>query len=563
MRYPTARVALVLFLISAVTFHVEAKSSEWRDAQGAAFKGEPTEVIGPFAIFRTSGNGGRRMLLRGLAPADRLRLYREISARPPRAAHWSEAKGFATGDLAGRLLRVENKKLVRADLAALPEPELLIVLYGSHNDGESWQMVNNFIPTHRRLQRVYPGTIATVFFGVRHDALQHREFATDSFMPWLVADFSEESSMRSLVDFAPREGTLILLLSREGVPLLSARATDLAAMRKFTDKLADLLWLLPTDNARTWEDRLAYGEVVRPLEFATRATGPLLIGNPLRADGLRRYGVKRISAKFDVAADATVTRVALQPDSLVAENLAAPIAETLQKKSVFLPAIDHGTAVAGTYDYVLDIPPDNPALAADTAWFNSEIRQEIPLNSWLVLKPIHVPEQDFGVDYVDATGKVVLKPVETSNSKVSRASQMSAFNSDWFGADGAGSVFPVEGTSVRIGSDEPIWRRMSAKDGLVDFAAGLRTLNYCVGYAWTEFEAPAEMDAWLGIGSDDGLKIWHNGQLVNDQWIRRQSRLDDDVVPLHLKAGKNQFLIKIQNATGDWSFLCRLRIKNS
>jgi hypothetical protein len=37
------------------------------------------------------------------------------------------------------------------------------------------------------------------------------------------------------------------------------------------------------------------------------------------------------------------------------------------------------------------------------------------------------------------------------------------------------------------------------------------------------------MDAWLGIGSDDGLKIWFNGELVHDKWIRRMSRIDDDV----------------------------------
>ena len=63
------------------------------------------------------------------------------------------------------------------------------------------------------------------------------------------------------------------------------------------------------------------------------------------------------------------------------------------------------------------------------------------------------------------------------------------------------------------------------------------------------------------MGSDDGIKIWLNGELVNDKWIRRISRIDDDIVPLRLKKGKNQLLIKIQNATGDWSFIYRLRTR--
>ena len=90
---------------------------------------------------------------------------------------------------------------------------------------------------------------------------------------------------------------------------------------------------------------------------------------------------------------------------------------------------------------------------------------------------------------------------------------------------------------------------------------GLQNLDYSVGYAWAEWESPADLDAWLGIGSDDGLKIWLNGALVHDKWIRRMSRIDDDVVPMHLTKGRNQILIKIQNAEGDWSFVYRLRTR--
>ena len=85
--------------------------------------------------------------------------------------------------------------------------------------------------------------------------------------------------------------------------------------------------------------------------------------------------------------------------------------------------------------------------------------------------------------------------------------------------------------------------------------------GYCVGYAWTEIEVTAATNAWLSIGSDDGLKIWHNGTLVHDRWVRRLSHIDDDIVPLKLKAGKNQLLIKIQNASGAWSFVTRLRFR--
>ena len=83
----------------------------------------------------------------------------------------------------------------------------------------------------------------------------------------------------------------------------------------------------------------------------------------------------------------------------------------------------------------------------------------------------------------------------------------------------------------------------------------------CVGYAWTEIMSPADTDAWLGIGSDDGLKVWVNGRLVANSWVVRPSRLGDHVVPFRLKAGRNQILVKVQNDTAAWSFIARLRVR--
>jgi hypothetical protein len=41
-----------------------------------------------------------------------------------------------------------------------------------------------------------------------------------------------------------------------------------------------------------------------------------------------------------------------------------------------------------------------------------------------------------------------------------------------------------------------------------------------------------ETEALLGIGSDDGVKVWLNGELVHENWIDRGVEPDDDVVPV-------------------------------
>ena len=69
---------------------------------------------------------------------------------------------------------------------------------------------------------------------------------------------------------------------------------------------------------------------------------------------------------------------------------------------------------------------------------------------------------------------------------------------------------------------------------------------------------PAETSALLGIGSDDAVKVWLNGELVHENWATRPAREDDDLVPVKFRAGPNHLLLKIQNGRESWGFACRL-----
>lgn len=557
------RAALAAGIVSFLLPWLAAASSGWSDIQGARLRGDPTDILGPYALFRSGSRGGQRVLLRGLAPETCRRLERELAQRAPLAARWSEARGAASAPLAGHALRVANGQLRPVDFSALPEPELLLVLAGAPNNGESWQMIENLRPLHRRLEQVLHGRCATVFVGVRQTSDMYRSFAVDASMPWLVADYFALNSLGPISRLIPPEGTQMLLLSREGTPLVSGVATNLAAITKFTDDVVELVGWMNPDNPRTWKDRAHYASAVRPQQFADAVSGPQLIGNPLQPDALRRRGIRRVAARIEVSADGIPSTVTLAPAPVLPARMAAAVADALRRHAVFVPAVSHGAAVAGSYEYALDIPAENPTAAADAAWLGGVARVELPIPAWLVLRPIHVPESDFGgeIDHVDASGKVILKTLDVTDEGMSRRAQLSAFHTDWFAGAGAASVRPVEGEVQPVDQVRPTWRRMVPTDGLVDLAAGLGNVDYCVGYAWTEINVPTDLDAWLGIGSDDGLKIWHNGTLVVDRWIRRPSRIDDDIVPLHLPKGRNQLLLKIQNMRIEWSFICRLRVR--
>ena len=79
-----------------------------------------------------------------------------------------------------------------------------------------------------------------------------------------------------------------------------------------------------------------------------------------------------------------------------------------------------------------------------------------------------------------------------------------------------------------------------------------------ITYAWAQIEMPEERQAVLGIGSDDGVKVWLNGELVHEYWVCRGVGIDNDRVPVTFKKGMNQLVLKVQNQGGPWGFCCRL-----
>jgi hypothetical protein len=557
---------VLLLLVLAVPRTSGAESADWPDADGSRFSGKPAGTFGSLALFRTKEKLLKRVPLRVLSPEDCQRFYRAIAERPDRAARWIDAKSPATGQLIGNTLRVEYqyRKLVPADLSILPEPELLIVFYGYQNWPGSWLMLNNIGPNYRRIQGVYPGLVHGVFFGLAPSVYEHESMAITAWMPWLVTKYSRQDQLPALTHYAPNQAPSFLVMTRHGDPLLQGEPTNLNVVRDYVDALIELLWTTHPYNNDAWIDRAHYGRAVRPLQFANASTGPELIGNPLRADGLRQRGISRIEARLEVDAEGKVTAATLLPGSVVPEKMAGQLTAALRRSALLLPAIDHGQAVASTYDYVQEIPPAIPQAEADALWLERSMRGQVLLRDWLLLTSIPVSQQEFDdVQSVGPDGKVILRTFEVNQAKVSRASQLSAFHTDFFGEAGAASVLPQVGQTQVVDGHTLTWRAVKSLDGYVDLKYGQKgPSDYCVGYAWAEVEVSADIQAWLGIGSDDGLKLWHNGELVLDRWRHRISQLDDDVVPIKLKAGKNHLLLKVQNMTRDWSFVARLRYRD-
>jgi hypothetical protein len=115
-----------------------------------------------------------------------------------------------------------------------------------------------------------------------------------------------------------------------------------------------------------------------------------------------------------------------------------------------------------------------------------------------------------------------------------------------------------EGAAVELGGSVGGcgWKRASgcAKTGFVDLRKGLGPAEYCVGYAYAEIESTHPRDTILRCGSDDGIRIWLNGEVVHSHDVGRGYKPCADEAPIHLRAGINRVLVKVSNFSGAWGF---------
>jgi hypothetical protein len=100
-------------------------------------------------------------------------------------------------------------------------------------------------------------------------------------------------------------------------------------------------------------------------------------------------------------------------------------------------------------------------------------------------------------------------------------------------------------------------RRWTERAELTDGAVHAFAGENCAHYLARTIDAPNARELTLGFGSDDGIRVWHDGALVLDREVVRTAAPDQDQVTLRLHPGRNRLLVKLVNATGQHSFFCR------
>src|SRR5262249_40628749 len=78
---------------------------------------------------------------------------------------------------------------------------------------------------------------------------------------------------------------------------------------------------------------------------------------------------------------------------------------------------------------------------------------------------------------------------------------------------------------------------------------------YAVSWAYSD----RDQAVTLAVGSDDGVRLWVNGEQVHDVKGGRQARPGQDLVKARLKKGWNEVRAKVDNIIGTWELCLEFR----
>ncbi len=84
------------------------------------------------------------------------------------------------------------------------------------------------------------------------------------------------------------------------------------------------------------------------------------------------------------------------------------------------------------------------------------------------------------------------------------------------------------------------WRAVAGDGDRIDLARYQGGQTDVAAYAAADIELGAPQTMLLGIGSDDAVKVWLNGELVHDNWVSRALTVDEDLVLAPMRAGVNR-----------------------
>ncbi len=123
---------------------------------------------------------------------------------------------------------------------------------------------------------------------------------------------------------------------------------------------------------------------------------------------------------------------------------------------------------------------------------------------------------------------------------------------------GEGKIRPFEGMEVTHPDGHIVkWERFRNPFGLIPLNEILTPSDQTIAYAACVVQSSVEKKMVLSVTSNDGVRIWLNGERILEHNTMGSEEPDRDLVAITLKKGENHFCVKISQGFGKWSFQFR------
>ena len=117
---------------------------------------------------------------------------------------------------------------------------------------------------------------------------------------------------------------------------------------------------------------------------------------------------------------------------------------------------------------------------------------------------------------------------------------------------------PFIGQAVSFGNNKNlIWQNYHSPTDKINLKKVFTPNDKVVAYAAIWIKSDTEQKKLMGIGSNDGMKVWLNGKMLIKVHKPRTVNIDNEYLSLKLHKGKNLLLIKIEQGFGGWGFVLR------
>ncbi len=102
------------------------------------------------------------------------------------------------------------------------------------------------------------------------------------------------------------------------------------------------------------------------------------------------------------------------------------------------------------------------------------------------------------------------------------------------------------------------WKKAQAEEtGFIRLERLLEPNEQAIAYGLVYVYSPEERQTLILLGSDDGVRVWMNDELIHTNPAYRGASPDQDRVPVKLRSGWNKLLVKVLQGGGGWGYYVR------